>query len=307
MLINLSYVSERDMDLLFIQEISSSEKFLSFILDKINLVGFKNIDSVSHSLMHLTLGESDIVVILNMENHKHAILIENKIDALAMVNQSSRYQLRAEEAIKKGEYDDCSIMIFAPKRYLESNVEAGKYPNQLSYEEILEYLKTNGTQSKAYKTHLLKMAIEKEKAGYVPQADEKVTLFWQKYYSYKNQHFPHLILNEIEGPRGSKARWPWFGTLSKTMAIAHKSNKGYVDLTLHGQANELVILEEKLNPILEPNMSIVITKKSTSIRIIVPKVDFELEFDNQIKEVNEALEQVSKLYELSKKIIKENH
>lgn len=49
-------------------------------------------------------------------------------------------------------------------------------------------------------------------------------------------------------------------------------------------------------------MSLVKTNKSTSIRIMVPKVDFEQEFDNQIKEVNEALQQVSKLYLLSKKI-----
>ena len=298
----LSYVSERDIDLLFIQEISSSEEFLSFILDKINLEGFKTIYSISHSLMNPILGESDIVVVLEKENYKYAILFEDKIDALAMENQSKRYHLRAEEGIKKGEYDDYSVVIIAPKRYLESNVEAGKYPNQISYEEILDFITNSAAHAKAYKTYLLQLAIEKEKSGYVPQPDEKVTLFWQKYYSYKNQHFPHLILNEVEGPRGSKARWPWFGTLHKTMAIAHKSNKGFVDLTLYGQADDLRILEEKFQHLIESDMSLVKTNKSTSIRIMVPKVDFEKEFDNQIKEVNEALQQVSKLYLLSKKI-----
>lgn len=135
--------------------------------------------------------------------------------------------------------------MLAPKRYLDSNLEASKYPSKISYEEILEFIEKNETHAKAYKAHLVQMAIDKEIAGYVPQADEKVTLFWQKYYSYKNQHFPHLILNEVQGPRGSKARWPWFGTLHKTMAIAHKSNKGFVDLTLYGQADDLRILEEK--------------------------------------------------------------
>ena len=129
MQIKLSYISERDIDLLIIQEISSSKDFLFFLMNKLNINNSGEIISIFHSLMHPTLGESDIVVVLNIYGIRHALFIENKIDAIAMKNQYQRYVLRAEEGLSKKEYDRYSIMIMGPKRYLDSNSEASKYPS----------------------------------------------------------------------------------------------------------------------------------------------------------------------------------
>ena len=297
-----SYVSERDIDLLIMQELTNPGLFLLFVLNKVNIKSFNEIYSISHSVMHPTLGESDIVMILNADKHKHAIFIENKIDADAMENQYQRYVLRAEEGIKKGDFQEYSIFIMAPKKYLETNLEASKYPHKISYEEILEYIDKNPTHGLLIKTKLLEMAINKQESGYIPLPDEKVTLFWQQYYSYKNQHFPHLILNEVEGPRGSRARWPWFKTHSKSMAIAHKSDRGFVDLTLYGKAEDLSVIEERISNLLDADMTLVKTNKSSSIRLLITKIDFETDFESQILQVKEALDAVSRLFLLSKKI-----
>ena len=193
----ISYVSERDIDLMMVQELSSSIQFTSFVLSKVNLSEFKKIIQISHSLMHPTLGESDIVVKLDMGTHTHALFIENKIDAPAMQNQYQRYTIRAEEGLQKGEFNAYTILLIAPIRYLETNEEASKYPNRLSYESMLEYMGSNTVNASAYKSYLLHMAIDKEKSDYVPTPDENVTRFWQKYYSYKIQHFPHLIFMRL--------------------------------------------------------------------------------------------------------------
>ena len=86
------------------------------------------------------------------------------------------------------------------------------------------------------------------------------------------------------------------------MAIAHKSDRGYVDLTLYGKGSDFQIIESKFSNLFDSKMALVKTSKSTSIRIMVPKVDFEREFETQIDEVNIALKAVSDLFELSKKI-----
>ena len=49
------------------------------------------------------------------------------------------------------------------------------------------------------------------------------------------------------------------------------------------------------------------TSESISIRIIVPKIDFESEFDLQLTEIRESFDAVARLFNLSKKIILDSY
>lgn len=51
-------------------------------------------------------GESDITVVIEMEGRRYALLIEDKIDALAMPDQQFRYTTRGDKVIAKQEYDE---------------------------------------------------------------------------------------------------------------------------------------------------------------------------------------------------------
>ncbi len=90
-----SDVSERDMDLLFLEEMVSSQEFLNIFLSKINLPD-ATVCSVEQSKVDVEYGESDMTVIVEKSSNKYGLLIEDKIDAIAMPNQSGRYIARGE-------------------------------------------------------------------------------------------------------------------------------------------------------------------------------------------------------------------
>ena len=75
---------ERDMDLLIMEEFIWSPLFARIFLDTVGITCDYTIEQVIHSMRDADLGESDIVFILDMGDKRHAIHIEDKIDALAM-------------------------------------------------------------------------------------------------------------------------------------------------------------------------------------------------------------------------------
>ena len=132
-------VFERDIDLLIINKFINDPKVANYFLDKLNLSNYKLI-KVEHSLMDND-GESDITIILENDVEKIALLIEDKIDAIAMPNQRNRYDIRGNKGIKNKEYDRYFVFIIAPQDYLDTNLESKKYENRISYEELKELFK----------------------------------------------------------------------------------------------------------------------------------------------------------------------
>ena len=196
----------------------------NYFLKKINCKNYQ-VCKCLHSFSDEN-GESDITIILENDNRKIGLLIEDKINAIVMQKQYERYILRAEKQKHKGLFDNYYIFIIAPKSYIDSNNEAQKYDNKISYEEILDYISGD-----VYGESLIKKAIEIKKKGYEVIENKAVTLFWEKYYDVVENRFSELKLNRIEGARGSDANWPIFSTQIKKVKILHKADRGYVDLT----------------------------------------------------------------------------
>lgn len=109
-------------------------------------------------------------------------------------------------------------------------------------------------------------------------------------------------MNEIEGNRRSRAVWSWFKTNNKHVAIAHKSDRGFVDLTLYGKGEDNHSFKELISSMMAPEMSLIKTGNSLSIRLLVPIDDFQKYFDDQIEYLHESITAVDKLNELSKEI-----
>jgi hypothetical protein len=299
--IKLSYVSEKDIDLLVIEELISSTEFCNIFLRKINKTSFKLI-SIQHSNNDVELGESDITAIFSNGNIKHALLIEDKIDAIAMPNQCGRYFSRGNLAVNKGIYDSFDIFLIAPKDYMVSNSEARKYPYKITYEELIEFFEKQTETRNLYKLEVLKLAVEKKQSGYVPQVDHKITQFNKLYDSYKDKHYPELHLNSYSGDRGPRAFWPSYRSFVKNGHITHKSNKGYVDLMFRGLGKHLGHISKCLENILDDDMLIVQTGKSGSVRIHVPVIDFKDDFDKQVSNLDLAFQAVTRLTKLSGEI-----
>lgn len=293
MTFRIEKVLERDIDLLVINNFINN-KLLKLFLDKINLKDYVVLD-VEHSHVDADLGESDITVIIEKDNYKIGLLIEDKIDAPAMDLQPERYIERGKRGINN-KYNEFKTIIIAPNKYLKANPYVSKYQYQISYEEILEVLSDD-----IYTKTLLTKAIEEKESGYIIIENEMVTKFWKRYYEFVRTNYPKIKIHEIHGPRGSNAQWPELQTDYKQVKILHKSNKGYMDLTFNNMADNIGIFNKYINDI-NQDLKIVKTGKSLSIRIDVPKIDFTNDFDNYINELNICMNSALELYHLLSKI-----
>ncbi len=71
---------------------------------------------VEQSKMESGLGETDITVICNIDGEKHALLIEDKIDAIALPEQHDRYVKRGQKGVANNEYAGFDVFIVGPER-----------------------------------------------------------------------------------------------------------------------------------------------------------------------------------------------
>ena len=165
----LEAVTERDIDLLLFEELTANSRFAQWFAKKIcpelELVSI----SVWHSLTDAELGESDLVLLVNPEQTKHAILVENKVDAAPQPTQAERYRSRGKAGIDLGKWTSFASCLIAPEKYLTSERNTAGYDAKISYEEIQNCIhETLGDPSRRkFKEFILKEAIEQNRRGYV--------------------------------------------------------------------------------------------------------------------------------------------
>ena len=301
-----SDVSERDMDLLFLEEFACSQRFADLFLSKIGMSG-ANVVEIEQSKVDIELGESDMTVIVEYNGLRHALLIEDKIDAIAMPNQSGRYQERGKKGIENGDYLSFDVFIVAPKRYLEQNEESKKYPNRITYEECMEYFSILEDKRAAFKLQQIEQAIHKQKSGgYTVIENEQVTDSWSKYIAMKDESYPYLWLATSGGPKGAKASWPRYNTVIKGLYMYHKTEFGYIDLNFSGCAERAPELRKELERMLgnltEQKLSVHVTGKSAVLRIHVPVIEFRKSFDEQIPNAEKCFEAIAVMTSLAEKL-----
>lgn len=298
-------ISEKDMDLIFLEEFVSEPKFASLFLEQIGMCS-ASVIGVEHSKMDMEFGESDMTVIVEKDGVKHALLIEDKIDAIAMPNQAARYFERGKLGVQNEEYEKFDVFIVAPEKYLADNEEAHKYPFKVSYEMIATYFEKKGDARSVFKSQMILQAINKQKKGYQMRESKEATEFWNSYIDYQKEHYPSLWLTSTKGPRSITSTWTWFKTVIDNVLIYHKCDKGFMDLTFPNQGNRLVEFEKELIILLgkleDSGVFLVKTGKSVALRIEVPAIDIKNPFDEHIDEVDICLKAAEKLSKIAKKL-----
>ena len=95
----INNISEHDIDVAISHLFILDKDFAKLFVDadcEVNSVEISKADS--------SLGESDITVVVNSNSKKIGILIEDKIDAVAMPRQPERYEERGKKGIENGEF-----------------------------------------------------------------------------------------------------------------------------------------------------------------------------------------------------------
>lgn len=282
-MINCSFntVHERDMDLLFLESLVCDTGFINLILSKTRFCNRKyQVLRAALSETEPDLGETDICVVLQIEDVRVGLLIEDKVDAIAMPEQSLRYHKRGEMGIHKGKFDTYEVFIFCPQKYYKNNAEAKKYDHFISYEEIKDYFDSKNDVISAVRSQQLGQAIERAKKPPEVNVDEAANLFFNKYKAYQKEYYPELDLRTSDKSNGW---WPHYSTRLGDVYLYHKRPEGFVDLTFPNAAEKMDVLHVMASWLPNHNVSNVVavkTGRSAALRIEVPKMPLKAVFEN---------------------------
>ena len=290
-------ICERDMDLLLAESIVSDPEFCKKILDKTDLKGhFVQIISAELSKTDSSLGETDITIVIELNDCKCGVLIEDKIDSIAMPEQHSRYIKRGEKGVENGEYDCFRVFIACPEKYYSDNDEAKLYEHVLTYEECKRYFDSKKDPLSLFRSQQLKQAITKAKKPPVIHVDKKANAFLKQYISYQKENYPSLDLSTKEDKNGW---WTDFRTELGNVYINHKIQEGQVDLTFpkaSDKTNRVKVIVDWARQHKITDATVVKTKKSAMIRIHVPKLDILKGFEFVDKdELNQCFDAIKEL------------
>ena len=181
------------MDLLFMEAFATDPAFVELFLKETEHGGipFKVVHA-ERSKIDSGLGETDITVIYEVEGERYALLIEDKIDAIAMPEQHERYRKRGIKGIQNEEYVGFDIFIVCPEKYRETNEEAGKYEHFVSYEACRDYFTSRNDNLGSLWCQQITQALETMKPEYKVDINEIAVDSFQKYAAYQEAYYPRL-------------------------------------------------------------------------------------------------------------------
>ena len=276
--ITLESISERDMDLLFLEELQVNEAFALWLAQQVfgPEARFSTMVRAWHSITDSRLGESDLIVIYrDSSDRRVAVLIENKVSAGAQPEQAQRYRQRGLTGLHEKEWDDYRTCVVAPSTYLGTQPDSRGYDARITYEAIADCLETSTQDSRRaqYRSAFVRSAVAQARRGYMPKNDSRMAAFWLEYQADVNELFPELEFSPKPGPRPANSTWIVFTpqSLSKPRSINHKFEAGFVDLGTEYPVNQYEEVKRMLLTVLDPiDMNVEKTGRSVAIRVRVP-------------------------------------
>ncbi len=298
--ISIAGVSERDIDLLLLEEFQSSISFQEWFLSQTlgNDASLGQCVSAVRSVTQST-GESDLEVGFSTpDGRRTRILIENKINAGMQPSQAERYRLRGDGYILRHECSAYHTILVAPERYFGESAGTKGFDHRLTYEELRRWFETAESlgERRNYKILLLSSAIDKGTLGYQPEEDLPTTTFWREYWLLARQRAPELEMKE-PGSKPSGSTFVLFRppSLPRNVDICHKLTHGFVDLQLRGMGQRLNEVHALMGSYFLPEMRIAPAEKSAALRLAVPVLDTNAALETQQDAVLAGLDAAKQL------------
>jgi hypothetical protein len=301
--IAIAGVSERDVDLMLLEEFQSSPKFQQWFASQTIGASFKisGCPRARRSVTQFT-GESDLEIDLAADTSAITrLMIENKVNAGLQPLQAQRYIDRGREYVANGECAAFHTVIVAPSRYFGESGGSKGFEYCVTYEQIHDWFQQaiELGDRRYYKLALLSSAIEKGTLGYQPEEDASVTNFWLEYWQLALLRAPKLEMKKPDvKPSGSGfVHFTRPQEFLRGVDIVHKLKFGYVDLHLRGMGQKLNLVREIFSTALETDMAVEQAAKSAAIRIHVPKIRADQDVSNQFNQICIGIDTAERLRE----------
>ena len=283
----IEQISERDIDLLLLEEMHSSQDFVSWIANRLAIQGPVTFDGAWHSLVDTRYGETDLLLRISTPGGRYGIHIENKIAAPEMPEQDTRYLARGQLGLESKFYDQFLTCMVAPGKYLDGLAHDSAYHAKLTYEDIRDWFALQPDARSKWRAYLLSEAISQSRRGYVVRPDASITDFQLTYWKHVCANYPKLIMKR-PAEKGSKSTWLFLKTRSMKpgVTIMHKTEFSVVDLSYSNfEADRLAVLMTDR----DSDISVVQTGKSAVARLQVEPADMFKPFSEQIASIDGAL------------------
>ena len=321
MIFTFSSIAEQSMDMLFLEEFIESPDFAQIFFSKIdpNCSDFNRykVESVHQSLTDPQLGESDMTVIFEgPERKKLALLIEDKIDAIAQPEQYERYHKRGEKWKANNENNQYYVFLIAPQKYIDKHASIDGYDYTVSYEECLDYLKQKSGERYLFKQEMLHRAISEGGSGYSKRKDDIATQFWKEFRALKESiSMTPVLPDRYTDEKSYQGDWPsyrssYISVPKGRVYIQHKMDRGLIDLTFVSTGKLYSEFEQIIRPSLDAfrvdypgfNISICKTENGNSIvvrRKVIP-LNFQKPMSQQVIAVHESIHSLMIIDQLTK-------
>jgi hypothetical protein len=304
----LASVAERDIDLLLVEELTVNSEFGDWFASRLfGRAVFREAVGTWHSVTDSALGESDLLFLFrNEDDGRVAVLIENKIDAVAQPQQAARYRLRGEKGLQSQDWDTFVTCVVAPKQYLSAGNQTDGYDAQVTYEEILSFFVSRRTRDRryAFKGQVLLEAIQKNRRGYVADISEAMTAYVRDYCRLASAVAPECRVQEAK-PRPAGSTWVQFRPdgLPKQVTVTHQLTAGHAKLFIAGAAAEVDQVLAPFKDVLPPDVEAGAVGKSVALSISVPKLSpLEKTVSAEQAAVEQGIRAVQRLVELYRSV-----
>ena len=301
-------ISEHDIDMALLQLFSTDEVFVEFVCAHVGVNTDKVlVEAIELSKTDSDLGESDIEVSLLANGKRILLMIEDKVDAIAMPRQPERYVERGENAVKRGKCDEYITLLVCPQKYYENDDAAKKYKYHLFYETSREFLSTKAEPIFRVYYQLFADAITRSKRPPKVVINPKANSFFRKYSEYQKEKYPYLDLRTKPDANGY---WAQYATTLKNVYLHHKIQEGRVDLTFNKaseKTNDLQQIAEWLRSHSMKSVKALAIAKSGALEITVPKLDMNNPFeDADFEDVQICFEAISELVKFANMVALSN-
>jgi|SRR5579862_5956819 len=204
-ILTLTHATERDVDLLLVEELKCSADFVRWFVNKVSAKAEAPIELAASDVTHsrrrtYNRREIDICLVLNAPGGPPTILlIENKLDTSEQFEQAESYRAEAEQFIQSGEACAAYTVIVCPSAYARQHaVFASKFNVNISYEDISAYLAERARQPGElgarlkHRHEILEQAITKSRRGYEAVPLPVIEQFNAKYVALAMKECPAL-------------------------------------------------------------------------------------------------------------------